>query len=509
MDSHAFTGPSRRRALVAALVLAVGLLVPAVARAQLFSFDGSFGSALQPGGKFAGAQGLATDAAGRVYVADPTAGDVEIYDNAENGNRFLARFPGALVAPQDVAIDGRFHIYIDDAGRNTIGMFDHYAAGMNLVREWGGSGSALGQLLGPRQLAVDKAGLVYVTEHDNQRVQWFKPGGNNTMVPVSAFGVANPPTFSDPDGLAFDAAGRFFVSNDSDTDPGVRVYTLPGSLIGVVGAGAGTGGGQFSNPKGLLVDPFGRLIVVDSGNDRLQAFGSVDQHSPFLDGIGSSGAGAGQFSHPSSIALGPGAWMYVSDTGNGRIVRLHYDDADRDGVLDDADNCKGLANPGQEDTDHDGQGDDCDPDLDGDGVPNAQDRCPLTRRGADLNHDGCADPRSRISSPRNHSRWRARRPVTLVTGTAVGDTLGIKSVRVAVGRKSGGRCRWLRSNGRLSGATSCSKPRFITARGRDRWSLKVRVRGRGRWVVMSRATQNGGTVETASSSKNTESFSVR
>src|SRR6185437_16887802 len=124
MDSHAFTGPSRRRALVAALVLAVGLLVPAVARAQLFRFDGSFGSALQPGGKFAGAQGLATDAAGRVYVADPTAGDVEIYDNAANGNRYLTTVgAGILRNPQDVAIDDRYHVYVTDVGRNTVSMF--------------------------------------------------------------------------------------------------------------------------------------------------------------------------------------------------------------------------------------------------------------------------------------------------------------------------------------------------------------------------------------------------
>jgi hypothetical protein len=509
MDSHASNSTPRGRALIAAAAVVIAFVLPAAAHAQIMSFDGSFGSALQPGGRFAGAQGIATDGAGRVYVADPTAGDIEIYDNAENGNRFLAKFPGAVFQPEDVAIDGRFHVYVDDNARNTIGIFDVFSSGMGLVREWGGSGSALGQMLGPRQLAVDAAGLVYVVEHDNQRVQWFKPGGGNTQVPVSAFGVANPPTFSDPEGLAFDSAGRFFVSNDSDTDPGIRVYTLPGTLVATVGAGAGTGGGQFVNPKGLLEDPFGRLLVVDSGNSRLQVFGSVDQHSPWLDAFGSAGSGDGQFSRPSAAALGPGGWLYVSDTGNGRIVRLRYDDGDRDGMLDDADNCKSVANPDQQDTDHDGQGDACDPDIDNDGVPNAQDRCPLTRRGADLNHDGCADPRSRISSPRSHGRYRARQLFGSVTGTASGDTLGIREVRVAIGRKSGGRCRWLNSKSRLGGATSCSKPRFITAKGRDRWSLRVKVRGRGTWRVLSRAVQTGNVAETATSRKNTETFSVR
>lgn len=73
-------------------------------------------------------------------------------------------------------------------------------------------------------------------------------------------------------------------------------------------------------------------------------------------------------------------------------------DQDDDGISDDRDNCPGVVNPGwrlvQRDADGDGLGDACDPDSDGDGVPDqgsatqAPDNCPLVSNRYQQDADG-------------------------------------------------------------------------------------------------------------------------
>jgi DNA-binding beta-propeller fold protein YncE len=380
--------------------------MPAAASAELFAADSSFGSGVQPNGRFVQVGGVATDNAGRVYVADTGAGRIEVFDSGEFGNTYLRSIgEGTLVRPVDVEVDLRNRIFVTDEARDKVVEFNTLNSGAPFMRDWGGSGTELNKMSGPRFVHTDRTGLAFNTEAGNVRVQWFAPK-DKQMVAISAFGTADPAPFNNPEGLTLDEATReIYVSNYSDTDGAVRVYDSRGFYLGQV-AGPGSGPGQVRSPRGLSLDPFGRLIVTDSGNNRIDVFTPWSAGGGFIDSF------SGGLSAPVDVQFAPGALVYVSDSGSGTVKRLHYDDADRDGVLDSSDNCLGLANPDQSNMDRDAQGDACDSDADGDGVPNGADKCPMSRRGPDANQDGCSDTlvaRRSVKCSTTRGSKRARR----------------------------------------------------------------------------------------------------
>lgn len=420
---------------------------------------------------------IGTDAAGRIYVPLRGAGKVNIYDNARGGNRLLASIGGGeLTDPTSVALDVRGYIYVADAARNAVVAYSPYYWGAPLLGSSGQKGPALGQFDGLGQIALDFEPRVFAGETVNGRIQVLDPS-RGTLAPLYGFGITEPGGWGPVAGLAIDSKERIVVSSSNPTQP-LRYYSQNGALNFSMNA---AGPAQLSAPLGLTFDPLDRLAVADTGNNRVQLFlfspGGAGLGS--LAAFGTAGSGDGQFSGPSSISTAPGALAYVVDSGNGRIVRLRYDDADKDGALDAADNCAGKPNLAQGDIDSDGRGDECDDDIDGDGLVNGADGCPLMKPFNDRNRDGCQDPFSTLKQILKRSR------TVTVSGAARGGTLGIARVEVAIARQG-------------------QKPRYVRAKGTRKWRLSVRrssLKG-GRYRVYVRAVQRrSGVVEARKKSR--------
>jgi hypothetical protein len=110
----------------------------------------------------------------------------------------------------------------------------------------------------------------------------------------------------------------------------------------------------------------------------------------------------------------------------------------------------------------------------------------------------CGLPQSAFTRTSRMTRTGLR-----LRGTARGSGCAISQVRVAIGRKTGSRCRFLRESGRFGAPRSCLRTQYLRARGTRRWSLTKRVRlPRGSYLVWSRAIDSAGTIERKAQRRN-------
>ncbi len=182
---------------------------------------------------------------------------------------------------------------------------------------WGSAGAALGQFQGPKGVAVDQDGRVYVADSQNHRIQVLDAQGQ----PVVQWGSqgSGPGQFQEPWGVAISPAGEVYVADTWNHRIQVfsrdGVYLSSRGMFGEAGADLWQAD-TFYGPRDLAFDQDGNLYVADTGNKRVLKYDATGQLVAVAGGFGQ---GPGLLNEPVGLAVGPDGAVYVADTWNRRI----------------------------------------------------------------------------------------------------------------------------------------------------------------------------------------------
>ena len=200
-QSHLFTRISKRIALAIGFVASLATCIPASAQMQIvpgittFAGNGSAGYS-GDGGAATSAQlhqteGVTTDSAGNVYIADWTnnvvrkvaAGTGVITTVAGNGTAGYSGDGGAatsaqLNGPTGVAVDTAGDLFIADQANNRV---REVAAATGVITTVAGNGTAgfsgdggaatSAAMYSPTDLALDSTGNLYISDNANNRIR--------------------------------------------------------------------------------------------------------------------------------------------------------------------------------------------------------------------------------------------------------------------------------------------------------------------------------------------------
>jgi sugar lactone lactonase YvrE len=139
-----------------------------------------------------------------------------------------------------------------------------------------GTGAAA-RLASPRGIAIDPAGNLYVADEGNSNIRKITPAGAVTTLAGEARqtgtndGAGKAAHFAAPRGVAADASGNVYVA---DTDKHVIRKITPAGVVTTLAGRAGDNGktdgpaaaARFSEPRGIAVDAAGNVYVADTGN---------------------------------------------------------------------------------------------------------------------------------------------------------------------------------------------------------------------------------------------------
>jgi hypothetical protein len=180
--------------------------------------------------------------------------------------------------PNGIAVDSLGNVFVADTGNNLIRKINP----SGVVTTFAGTGqignsntSTDTSFNSPSGIAVDTLGNVFVADTLNHQIRKINSSGVVTTFAGngqqgSANGTGIDASFNGPRAIAVDSSGNVYVADDLNNlirkiKPSGLVTTLAGTgqLSSVNGTGTDA---SFNRPRGITVDKSGNLFVADSYN---------------------------------------------------------------------------------------------------------------------------------------------------------------------------------------------------------------------------------------------------
>ena len=299
--------------------------------------------------------GIATDAAGNLYVADTgnqrvrridLTGTIETV--AGTGERGYSGDGGAawdarLDTPIGVATVAAGNVYVADFGNRRIRRIDSAGVIATFAGAGGDSGdggaATEARLGGPAGVTSDEAGNVYIADLRNHRIRRIDVAGTisthaGTGEPFDRDdgGLASLARFShELAGVSIDANGNLYVADAGDhTVRGIDVAEMISTVAGSGTAGFGGDDGpateaRLSGPRDVSSDAAGNLYIADTGNHRVRKIDLAGTITTF------AGTGVAEYSgeyveaaisplnRPESVEVDAAGSVFVLEAGSARV----------------------------------------------------------------------------------------------------------------------------------------------------------------------------------------------
>ena len=207
-----------------------------------------------------------------------------------------------------------------------------------------GGAATMAQLNNPVGVAVDGAGNLLIADRNNHRIRRVEAGtglittvaGTGTSGFSEDGGAATMAQLNNPRGVVVDGAGNLLIA-DTGNHRIRRVAAATGLITTVAGTGtsgfSGDGGAstaaQLDSPEGVAVDGAGNLFIADRNNHRIRRVEAGTGLITTLAGTGTEGrsgdggaATAAQLDSPLGVAVDGAGNLFIADEGNNRIRRV-------------------------------------------------------------------------------------------------------------------------------------------------------------------------------------------